>query len=503
MKILIVDDEQIMRNGLRYTIDWETYGFQIIDAVSNGKKALEVCKKEMPDIVLTDIRMPVLDGLELTKILQKEYPSIEIVILSAYDDFKYAQEAMSAGAREYVLKAELDCDSLLAVLLRVKERILKKQSADKRIEVIDNNIEQLKENLLIKLLTTICYDNEIQRKMWDLRIDIDMNSLVLIHMFPERNEDIFQIRQTMKEKFHEILWLTSSKKHWIILGSMEKAGCSFEEYQAWLEEIFRKIKGSMFYSEIFCGYGEVKTQNDRMQQIIKVCRFYEKTQKVYCSQQEGIIWEKFYGSKFLKEFIKYLEENRIEKVKMITNDIFQQLLSHVYYPDDICRFLTVIQTMVEEKDKEVQNKKVEENQQEVCYKDYTLREIIQEVGEKLELYYTSIEKHLYAGDDIIRRAIIFMQDNLREEVTLQKVAKEIFCSPTYLSYLFKKKTGKNFSEYIVHMRIKRAQSLLRTTDCSISQIAEMVGIGNASYFSKVFTKIIGISPNKYRREPIE
>lgn len=499
MKILIVDDEQIMRNGLRYTIDWQTYGFYIIDAVSNGKKALEICEKEQPDIVLTDIRMPVLDGLELTKILQKKYPFIEIVILSAYDDFKYAQEAMSAGAREYILKAELDCDSLLAVLLRVKERILEKKSANKKLEAIGNSIEQIKENLLIKLLTTVCYDSEIQRKIGDLGINIDTSGLVLIHMFPEKEEIIFQIKYMMKEKFHEILWLTSSKNHWIMLGSIEKAGCSFAEYRKWMEEIFEEIKGSMFYSEIFCGYSEVKNQNDRMQKLIEVYKFYEKNQIVYCSKGESVAQEKFHGSKFLKEFIQCLEESRMEKVKMMVKDIFQQFLSHIYYPDDIYRFLMVIQNLVEEKDREVQNKKMEDGeQQEVLKQNHTLREMIQEMEKNLERHYTSIERHLYCGDDTIRRAVIFMQDNIGEEITLQKVAKEIFCSPTYLSYLFKKKTGENFSEYIVHMRIKRAQSLLRTTDLSVSQIAEMVGIGNSSYFSKVFTKTIGISPNKYR-----
>ena len=152
VKILIADDEQIVRNGLKYTIDWKDYDMEILDTVSNGRKAMEVCEREVPDVVITDIRMPVMDGLELTKELLKKYPDIQIIILSAYDDFKYAQEALHSGAAEYILKAELDCDNLLALLLKLKEKIQEKQSEHQRLRTLDSYLEQLKENLFIRLI---------------------------------------------------------------------------------------------------------------------------------------------------------------------------------------------------------------------------------------------------------------------------------------------------------------------------------------------------------------
>ena len=165
VKILIADDEQIVRNGLKYTIDWKDYDMEILDTVSNGRKAMEVCEREVPDVVITDIRMPVMDGLELTKELLKKYPDIQIIILSAYDDFKYAQEALHSGAAEYILKAELDCDNLLALLLKLKEKIQEKQSEHQRLRTLDSYLEQLKENLFIRLLTAKCYETEIVRNM--------------------------------------------------------------------------------------------------------------------------------------------------------------------------------------------------------------------------------------------------------------------------------------------------------------------------------------------------
>ena len=98
IKIMFVDDEQIMRDGLRLTVDWESYGFQVLGSASNGEKALQLCEADPPDIMVTDIRMPVMDGLELTKHLVERYPAMKSIILSAYDDFKYAQTAISYGA---------------------------------------------------------------------------------------------------------------------------------------------------------------------------------------------------------------------------------------------------------------------------------------------------------------------------------------------------------------------------------------------------------------------
>lgn len=117
--------------------------------------------------------------------------------------------------------------------------------------------------------------------------------------------------------------------------------------------------------------------------------------------------------------------------------------------------------------------------------------------------FENIEESVWHGDEIISSAIKYVQEHIQEDITLAKVAGEVFCSPQYLSYLFKRITGENFSEYIIRVRIKNAQRLLVTTQYTVSEIANMVGIGNSSYFSKVFTKITGIGPARYRKNYID
>lgn len=501
MKILIVDDEQIMRNGLRYTIPWENYDFQVLDAVSNGKKALEVCKSNVPDIIITDIRMPVMDGLELTKIAAEKYPTVVIIILSAYDDFKYAQEAIRCGADEYILKSELDCDNLLAVLLKMKEKILRRKSECFKMQQVNGYIEQLRENLMIKLLTAICYEVEIQRKLEELSVLLQPENLILIQIYSERFEEKEKIKGFMEKYLGQYLWLDSSRKHWIILANMTIERETFERLA---EETRNLIQGSFFFSESFHGFGEVREQNMKMQKFMEVYNFYERRQIVCCS--EGEVW---YGtlnhSSLFTDFMQQMEAGHMQQVRKMTEDLFDSFSKSFYLPEAVYEAVSVVVSLTKEKLKtlDTQNGEsfLEENEEYGDIRKYkTLGSLRQAASRRLESLYCCIEEKLYFRDEIISKAVEFMQDHITEEVTLQNTAKETFCSPSYLSYLFKKKTGKNFSEYLSELRIKKAKRLLQSTQYTVSEIAEMVGIVNSSYFTKVFTKHEGMSPNKYRKE---
>ena len=489
MKILIVDDEQIVRNGLKYTIDWKRYDMEIIDAVSNGKKALKVCEKEVPDIVITDIRMPVIDGLELTKILIDRYPDIQIIILSAYDDFKYAQEAIHAGAAEYILKAELDCDNLVAILLKMQERIQAKHSESKKIETLDNYLEQLKETLLIQLLTTTCYEPEIMRKMEELRIELKKDDLILLHIFPELTADKSAVTEVVKQWLNDYIWLESSSHHWVLLGNVEK----LEEDV--LKHIQKLAGGAVYCSEKFSGFDTVLKKQREMQPIMELYNFYGKK---YASILKGknIKMREINTAAFFMEFMRQMEGNHFAKAEAMTEELFIDFEKEYYSPEEIYKTLSMLCVFLEQHSGTEKNEKREINIRK--WKDLkTLTENSRSYFQKL---FAEIKENTYHSDGTVSKAILYMQEHLTEEVTLQKVAGEVYCSPQYLSYLFKRITGKNFSEYMAELRIKKAKNLLVTTDYSVTEIAGMVGIGNSSYFSKVFTKITSMSPNKYRKQ---
>ncbi|MFK4997272.1 response regulator [Bacillus sp. N9] len=117
-KVLIVDDEQLIRQGIKHYVNWEQEGFQIVGEAANGKEALEIIKQTDPHIVITDIVMPVIDGEELTRIIKKDYPHIQVIILSSYSDFDYVRSTFQSGVSDYILKPKLNGPELLTALKR-------------------------------------------------------------------------------------------------------------------------------------------------------------------------------------------------------------------------------------------------------------------------------------------------------------------------------------------------------------------------------------------------
>lgn len=512
MKVLIVDDELIMRNGLRYTIEWENYGFEIIDAVSNGKKALQLCENgNLPDILITDIRMPGMDGLELTKEIVSRYPQIQIIILSAYDDFKYAQQAIRAGAREYLLKSELDCDNLVATLLRIKAHITDKQSENEKTHTVHTYMEQLQENLLIQLLTAPCYDVEVHRKVKEFNMNLSSENLILVQFFPNSEISLNHTKLVDDPRIINSYWLSSSRHHYILLGNVTGDLLNEIQLKKFFFSLKSKIQGNLFFCRSFHGFNQIHEINGMMQPYMQLHNFYDNQLVCFCDHKIIDHTEMNY-SKFIIPLTQQLEGNHIEKSKQLVIDIFAAYKKHFYFPNDIYEMTYILYTLIEEKAKEIEKmadgkfplprwKEAGDMEVKLTIRRYKrLDELLNSMTTYLDELFSYIETHLYHYDKIISQALKYMNDRIADEISLQLVADEVYCSPPYLSYLFKKNTGENFSEYVIGMRVKKAKMLLITTTLPVTEIAQQVGINNSSYFSKVFTKYTGKTPNKYRKQ---
>ena len=153
LKVLIVDDELLVRTNLRYMLDWEANGFSICGEASNGAEAIKLAQKMSPDIILSDIRMPVMDGLELSHQLKKLYPESILIVLSNYDDFEYVKGTLKNGAIDYILKHNLSISTLSEALHRAKEFASKRRENTASKPYSINNLLALRENFLIHLLS--------------------------------------------------------------------------------------------------------------------------------------------------------------------------------------------------------------------------------------------------------------------------------------------------------------------------------------------------------------
>ena len=174
-KIMIVDDESEIRNAIKNTVDWEKAGFVVVDDAENGQDALEKLESKEPDVIMTDIRMPYMDGLELAKEARKLYPSLKIIICSGYNDFEYAKEAIKLGVSEYVLKP-ISSEDILEILLKVKTRLDDERSKSRDIDILRNNykasIPILRGQFLNNLIAGKALRDEIDEKVKKYSIDL-------------------------------------------------------------------------------------------------------------------------------------------------------------------------------------------------------------------------------------------------------------------------------------------------------------------------------------------
>lgn len=533
IKVLIVDDEQIIREGLRLTIDWEKYGFTVIGATSNGEKALRLCEEQTPDLVITDIRMPVMDGLELTKELIARYPKIKIIILSAYDDFKYAQKAISYGASEYLLKSELECEHLLMLALKAAENIFSERKlqleSEQYKQQFARHLVELQSNLCWNLLISPQYPREIKEEISRLSMDLREDKLFLVHVYMENDKPAEKSPESgisEMPRFHPQLipsgyWLSSSANHYIFIGNLAASGQAASSLCQEIQSFGKKLPAihqgrcSIFYSPVFTGFENVFQNNEAIRKYSQTYLFYEKP-GIYLCDASAFPGNPLSVMPIITKYIQFVECGQLSSAADIIHEVCASLPLHMYFPDDVKELLALSCSILEEKAASVEashdifssspfpkfqeSSARNESIRKSLFKHKKLSALLENYHEYESSLTQLIERGLYPCHPIVKQAIQYIHKHLNEEITLQLIAREIYCNPTYLSQVFKKEVHMNFSDFLVQARLKRAMLLLATTSLPIGEIAEQVGIPNQSYFSRSFIRLTGMQPSKYRQE---
>ena len=553
IKVLIVDDEQIIREGLRLTIDWEKYGFTVIGSASNGEKALLLCEEQSPDLVITDIRMPVMDGLELTKELIARYPKVRIIILSAYDDFKYAQKAISYGASEYLLKSELECEHLLMLSLKAAESIFSERKLQMESEQyklqFTRHLAELQNNLCWNLLISPQYPREIKGEISRLSMDLREDSLLLAHVYVERDEaaakcpafDSSGLPCLHPQFAPSGYWLASSANHYIFIGNLSAFGqpasglassgmhtpgsdasnamesLLSSGMAAFGEELSANLQSpcSIFYSPVFSGFENVYQHNEAIRKYSQTYLFYEKP-GIYLCAPSSLPGNPLSVMPIITKYIQFVECGQLSSASGLIHEICSSLPRHMYFPYDVKELLALSCSILEEKAANIEesprifpgspfsglreSSARNESIHKSLFKHKKLSSLLENYTEWESALLHLIEQSLYPCHSIVKQAIQYIHKHLHEEITLQLIAREIYCNPTYLSQVFKKEVHMNFSDFLIQTRLKRAMLLLATTPLPIGEIAEQVGIPNQSYFSRSFIRFAGMQPSKYRQE---
>lgn len=533
--MVIIDDEALVRIGLKSMINWEEQDCEIIGEASNGQIGLELIEDKCPDIVIMDIKMPVMDGFQMMDKVLKGNNKAKFIVLSSYDEFELVREAMKLGIEEYIIKLELEPQGLINILTRIKDKITlqdKRQAEEYKMEKhIRSNKYAMREEFFKKIVGKVIFDKiEIDEELEYLDIRLEQNNTICANvrindtekLEKYREEDInlleFSIVNVLDEIVNDTLTgytFNWSSKEFVIVCSHDnslrkdlfkkKVGEMTERIMTMLKQYFN-ISVSIGFSNTHDGIGELSTAYMESSVAVKHSFYVGSEKAVFYSEVEFIHSDEdssFDIYEITNGLRTYIEMGDIEAIEIIFDNIIEATSKEKSAREkayDLCGCIAFLIKGSSEKDR-VGFQSIFQNDKTVFEKVLKLNSL-----QDIELWLRSVERELCTfltqkdgvqNNRIVSKAKKYISKNFAASINLQEVAADINISPGYFSKIFKQVTGMSFIDYVTEMKINEAKRLLVEGNYKIYEISEKIGYENAYYFSKVFKKITGMTPSEF------
>ncbi|MCK5129482.1 MAG: response regulator [Clostridiales bacterium] len=531
-KLLIVDDEEEVRHGIVKKIDWSQFNFVVIGEAENGREALDIIEDNIPDIIITDISMPLMNGLELAKSVKQSFPTVKIVILSGYDDFKFAQQAIKYGVSDYILKPVLpdDLNKLVGKLKNQLDNEIEEKKDRKKLEqhYLDS-LPILKDNFLTSLVIGNLEIGEIESKIsfFDLTIRGNFFSVAIIGL-DKKSIEILENEEKIKDltKFavlkiaQDILSNNTTGEAFyygnalvIIAGMNDNARAdACNKLFLVLDEIRQNVEKYLSIT-ITIGIGNIIENIVQMKEsydtanialeyklvlggnkIIFVEDIEPVSNNMICLEEEK--------EKKLLSSIKFGDNKNVENaVQNLFNDFsgIQAPINeyHLYFMEIftmLSKLSRIYQLDIMDMLPENYNLYLEIN-------NFNSMDEAENwiMSLSIELMKQIASERLTTTQRLLEKAKDYINSNYNDtELSVQKLADYLFISASYLSLIFKKEAKETFLKYLIRIRLDVAKNLLRNPGMKISEVAGKVGYPDISYFSYFFKKNFGVSPREYK-----
>lgn len=535
IKVFLVEDEMVIRRGIKNSIDWEKEGYIFCGEASDGELAYPMIIKEKPDILITDIRMPFMDGLELCKLVKKELPNIKILILSGYDEFDYAKEAIRLGVTEYLLKP-ISSGKLLEALNGVSESIRReKEDKDlvrKYMEEMRENTEHEKQKFFEQMIAgNLSMADALETgKKYEMNLSAGMYNLLLfrftlgeenrksgellgeaeyaIEKLTERLEYVFEFQrgvegwafllmadneEQMSERVKELSKdLEEIMKNYSTIAYFGGIGQPVARLRE-LEESFREAERALAARFTMELNQIISVEDIRMAQNVDTLDDIEITSFGEIEKTRTML-EKFLNNgaedeidEFVDVYINELSEENLKSVLMrqyIIMDAYIVMMS-------FCEKIEGIEGEMQAQSEELKNSmKTSQTLEEI--KNYIRMLLKKIIGVRDTISGRRYSDIIEIAKDQIRKT--YMSD----EISLNTIAAEVGMSPSYFSSIFSKEMGKTFVEYLTEIRMDRAKELLMCSSMKTSEIGYEVGYKDPHYFSYIFKKTQNCTPKEFR-----
>jgi two-component system response regulator YesN len=528
-RAIIVDDEELVCKGLRKYFDWSKHNIQILSDFPDGQKAYQFVQENPIDLLVTDVRMPHMDGITLAGHVKELYPDAKIIFVSGYDDVAYLKNALKVDAIDYILKS-IDLNELEETVSRVvkimdTENARKKELAEME-ELLNQSFPLLQERLLLTLIRDDIEDlGNIREHIEFLNIPLDEDSRYCVLVLQlqryystfsgmtERERQLLSLKiqdecRRIGKEYGETICFKSRVGEYVMIISLEE-----DEYEDKLLQISEKIQTHMKeymdrlvyigISNMFTGLKNIKTAYENAANAISKRYLLDDKLQISIDKYETDSEMKDYREKARKNLLECLSQGNTEKVTDVLNDLFGRISQEFDHNEqqNLMIYLLLLPTRIIN-DMKIKTENVYSDQRAImeqflCCKDFHEQcVLIQSLYTQVATMMQSLSKtHSHAIVDQVRRKI---EERYKEQISISTLAEEVYLTPTYLCVLFKQTTGSTINEYLTMTRLEKAKQLLADSNIKLYDVCYEVGYLSPSYFSRLFKKYVGISPSEYR-----
>lgn len=523
LKMIIADDEKIIRDGLMEAVDWNSMGIEVVGLAQNGEAALSLFLQYKPDIVITDIRMPHMDGLEFIKKIREFNQDVKIIILTGYDDFSYAQQSIKNNVFDYLLKP-VKKEVLKESVQRAADELLilakKRAQEETFLEHIHENLPVIRERFFKDLTeSTSILKHTFDEKVQFLGLDFTYDAQYFVLLLDI--DDYERVTEKISELNKQIIDYSvfDELQHQPHIGAfkstMGRYGLLFQGEKEAAEQIAQQIKGqieasygisvTVCISEPCAGVPELPKGFAQAKNALKYKVILGNGQIIWAGDVEPSLSTFDYNSiQYEDEILFHIKNLDAEEMQAAMQKYTAYCLENIS-PEHIkimylkLFFVGMINILQMQEASDDYFKDWFETALQLDNSS-SVSEMSSVICEKFMTAISHLaEKRCNNANPIVDKIIAYLNENYDKPLSLKKIAAEVYLTPNYICNLFRKHVGKNIGDYLNEIRIEKAKELLRDPRYKIYEISNMVGYTDSRYFGTLFKKHTGIVLSEYRK----
>lgn len=526
-KMILVDDEEDVRGSIERKLDWKSLGFEIVGSVNNGDEALELTEQRHVDVVMTDIKMPFMDGLTLCAHVKKNYKNTKVVVYTGFDDFEFAREAVHLDVEEYLLKP-IRAKDLEAVFRKIKENLDKEFDERRNLETLHDyyqkSLPMMQEQLLVGMLEGKFEEIQVEALIESYGMDFSAPYYcvsVFGEDYPKEKRDVqtsqmlmlslMNLAKEYLEKYLRCNILMLFGRIIVIARLQDEESMSQFVYH--VNQVC-KMGSRMLNLKLDAGIGQAYAQKSQIStsyEEAKIAFNYrvlgeESGHAIYINDVEPKVQEagnqEFAGISNIIHAVRFGTEEEVNaSVDKFIGELYENKPSAQQYQ-------LVLMEMITEMLKLLRSYQIEASEVfGINFFPYRVMENLPSLEEysawlktsNLQIWDQIGKLRTHSTNVLTEKAKLYIEENYAQsDLSVEELCKYLNISATYLSVLFKKEIGMSFVSYLTKVRLEHAVELLNNTEDKSYMIAEKVGYTEPNYFSYVFKKQYGVSPSKYR-----